>query len=50
MKKIIKIEHSLDTVERTKEEIDANNKFLFWFVLIICSLGIAFAIFMSFKF
>jgi len=49
MKRIIKIEHDLYVRERTKEEIDTNNKYLLWFVLTICSLGIAFAIFMSFQ-
>jgi hypothetical protein len=50
MKRIIKIEHGLDTIERTVEEIDTNNKYLLWFVLIICSLSIAFAIFMFFQY
>lgn len=48
MKRIIKIEYSLDTIDRTKEEIDANNKYLLWFVITICSLGVAFAMYMTF--
>jgi hypothetical protein len=50
MKKLIKIEHSLDVKERTQEEIDSNIKFLLWFVLIICFLGIAFAVFMTLQY